>query len=61
LVKTHGGSTPVRTTTSKPPTGGTFRPPAEKKSIFMGSTSNQPTADQAMDDKKKRGTDKEVS
>jgi hypothetical protein len=60
VAKTHGGSIPVRTMVPKPPTGGTLWPPVEKKSTFMGSTSNQPTADQAADDKKKGVTDKEV-
>jgi hypothetical protein len=60
VVKTHGGSTLVRPTTPKPPSGGTLRPPVEKKSTFMGSTSNQPIVDQPTDDKKKGVTDKEV-
>jgi hypothetical protein len=60
MAKTHRGSTPVRTAAPKPSTGGTPRPPAEKKSTFVGSTSNQPTAEQATDDKKKGATDKEV-
>jgi hypothetical protein len=45
----------------KPPTGSTLRPLAEKKSTFVGSTSNQPIADQPKDDKKKGSTDKEVA
>jgi hypothetical protein len=36
----------------KLPTGGTLRPPVEKKSTFVSSTSNQHTADQPADDKK---------
>jgi hypothetical protein len=60
MTKAHGGSTPVRTAAPKPPTGDTPRPPAEKKSTFVGSTSNQPTTDQATDDKKKGVTNKEV-
>jgi hypothetical protein len=36
------------------------RPPIEKKSTFMGSTSNQPAADQLADDKKNGAIDKEV-
>jgi hypothetical protein len=40
VAKTHGGSTPVRTSSSKPPTSGTLWPPVEKKSTFVGSTSN---------------------
>jgi hypothetical protein len=59
--KTHRGSTPVRTADPKPPTGGTLQPPAEKKSTFMGSTSNQHTTDQSADDKKKGTTDQEVA
>jgi hypothetical protein len=61
VVKTHGGSTPVKTAAPNPPTGGILRPPIEKKSTFVGSTSNQPTADQAADDKKKGAADKEVA
>jgi hypothetical protein len=61
VVKTHGGSTPVRTAAPKAPIGGTLRPPAEKKSTFVGSTSNQHTVDQPTDDKKKGATDKEVA
>jgi hypothetical protein len=60
VAKAHGGSTPVRTMAPKPPTAGTLRPPAEKKSTFMSSTSNQPIADQSVDDKEKGATDKEV-
>jgi hypothetical protein len=37
----------------KPPAGDTPRTPAKKKRTFVGSTSNQPAADQSMDDKKK--------
>jgi hypothetical protein len=44
----------------KPPTDGTLWPPAEKKSTFMGSTSNKHTANQLADDKKKGAADKEV-
>jgi hypothetical protein len=60
VAKTHGESTPVRTVTPKAPAGGTLWPPAEKKSIFVGCTSNQHTANQPADDKKKGATDKEV-
>jgi hypothetical protein len=60
MAKTQGGSTPVRMAAPKPPTSSTLWLPAEKKGTFMGSTSNQPTADQAVDDKKKGATDKEV-
>jgi hypothetical protein len=61
VAKAHGGSTPIRTATPKPPTAGTHRPHAEKKSTFMGSTSNQPIADQLVDDKKKGAADMEVA
>jgi hypothetical protein len=60
VAKAHGGSTLVRSATPKPPAGGTLQPPAEKKSTFMGSTSNQPITDQLADDKKKGATDMEV-
>jgi hypothetical protein len=61
MAKMHGGSTSTRMVVPKPPAGGTPRPSAEKKSTFVGSMSNQPTADQSMDDKKKGVMDKEVS
>jgi hypothetical protein len=61
VAKTHGESTPIRTVAPKLPTGGTLRPPAEKKSTFVGSTSHQPTTDQVVDDKKKGAADKEVA
>jgi hypothetical protein len=61
VAKTHGGSTPVRTAAPKALAGGTLQPPAEKKSTFMGFTSNQHTADQPTDDKKKGASDKEVT
>jgi hypothetical protein len=61
VAKTHRGSTPVRTVAPTPPTDGTLRSPAEKKSIFVGSTSHQPTTDQVVDDKKKGDADKEVA
>jgi hypothetical protein len=59
VAKTHGGSTLVKTAAPKPPTGGILQP-LEKKSIFVGSTSNQHTTDQSVDDKKKGATNKEV-
>jgi hypothetical protein len=61
VAKTHGGSTPIRISVSKPPAADTHRPPLDKKNTFMGATSNQPSADQAVDDKKKWATDKEVA
>jgi hypothetical protein len=45
----------------KPPTCSTLRLPIEKKSTFMGSTSNQPIVDQPANDKKKGATNKEVA
>jgi hypothetical protein len=60
VAKTHRGSTPVKIEAPKPSTGSTLWPLAEKKSTFMGSTSNQHTTDQPVDDKKKGATDKEV-
>jgi hypothetical protein len=60
MAKMHEASTPVRTVVPKPLTSSTPRSPAEKKSIFVGSTSNQPTADQSADDKKKGAANKEV-
>jgi hypothetical protein len=60
VAMTHRRCTPVRTVVPKPPTGGTLRPAAEKKSTFMGFTSHQPTTDQVVDDKKTGAADKEV-
>jgi hypothetical protein len=60
VAKAHGGSTPIRTVASKPLAAGTHRPPPEKKNTCVGATSNQPSADQAVDDKKKEAADKEV-
>jgi hypothetical protein len=61
VAKAHGGSTPIRIAAPKPPAVGTHQPPIEKKSTFVGSTSNQPIADQPVDDKKKGAIDKEVA
>jgi hypothetical protein len=61
VAKTHGGSTPVRPTMPKPPTGVTLRSPAEKKTTFVGSMLNQPTTEQAADDKKSGATEKEIA
>jgi hypothetical protein len=58
--KEAGGSTPAKTMAPKSPTDGTLQSRAKKKSTLMGSTSNQPIADQPADDKKKGATDKEV-
>jgi hypothetical protein len=60
VAKAHGGSTPIRTGDSKSPAVDMHRPPLEKKNTFMGATSNQPSVDQAVDDKKKGVADKEV-
>jgi hypothetical protein len=61
VAKAHGGRTPIRTGVSKPPAVGTHQPPPEKKNTFLGATSNQPSADQAVNDKKKEAADKEVA
>jgi hypothetical protein len=61
VAKAHGGSTLIRIVATKPPAAGTHRPPAEKKSTFVGFVSNQPIADQLVDDKKKGAADKEVA
>jgi hypothetical protein len=60
VAKAHRGSTPIRTSVSKPPAVGTHQSPLEKKNTFVGATSNQPSVDQAVDDKKKGAVDKEV-
>jgi hypothetical protein len=60
VAKAHGGSTLIKTTVSKPPAVSTQRPPPEKKNTFVGATSNQPSADQAVDDKKRGVVDKKV-
>jgi hypothetical protein len=59
-AKMHGGSTLTKMVAPKRLADGTPRPPVEKKSTFVGSTSNQPAADQSADDKKKGATDNEV-
>jgi hypothetical protein len=61
MAKAQGGSTPIRIAAPKPSTVGTHWPPAEKKSTFVGSTSNQSIADQLVDDRKKGDADKEVA
>jgi hypothetical protein len=61
VAKVHGGSTLIRIVVSKPLAAGTHRPPLEKKNTFMGATSNQPSADQTVDDKKKGVANKEVA
>jgi hypothetical protein len=61
VAKTHGGSTPVKIVAPKSPSSSTLRPPAEKRSTFVGSTSAQPTNDQPADNKKKGAIDKKVA
>jgi hypothetical protein len=61
VAKAHGGSTLIRTAVLKPPAVGTHRPPPKKKKTFVGATSNQPSANQVVDDKKKGVVDKEVA
>jgi hypothetical protein len=61
VAKAHGGSTPIRTGVFKPPATSTHQPSPEKKNTFVGVMSNQPSADQAVNDKKKGATDKEVA
>jgi hypothetical protein len=61
VAKAHGGSTLIRTVVAKPPAAETFWPLTEKKSTFVGSTTNQPITDQLVDDKKKGAADKEVA
>jgi hypothetical protein len=58
VARAHRGSTLIRIVAPKPPAAGTLWPPAEKKSTFVGSTSNQPITNQSVDDKKKGSTDK---
>jgi hypothetical protein len=60
VAKIHGGSTLIRTSVSKPSAADTHWPPRDKKNTFMGAMSNQPSVDQAVDDKKKGVADKEV-
>jgi hypothetical protein len=50
----------IRIAALKPSVTGTLRPPVEKKSTFVGSTSSQPINDQPVDGNKKGATDKEV-
>jgi hypothetical protein len=61
VAKAYGGSTLIRTGVFKPPTVSTHRPPPKKKNTFVGTMSNQPSVDQAVDDKKKGVVDKEVA
>jgi hypothetical protein len=60
MAKTHGGSTPVKIVAPKPPSDSTPRTPAEKKSTFIGSMSNQSAVDQSTNDKKKGAMNKDV-
>jgi hypothetical protein len=61
VTKAHEGSTLIRIAAPKPPAADTHRPPTEKRSTFVGSTSNQLIADQPVDDKKKGTANKEVT
>jgi hypothetical protein len=55
----HGGNTQSKSLAPKPPTNGNPRPPSTKKGTHVASGSNQPPADQQVDDR--RGAiDKEV-
>jgi hypothetical protein len=56
MAKTHGGSTPAKTTTPRSAVGSTPCPPTAKKGTLVVSTSNQPATDE-----KKGGIDKEIS
>jgi hypothetical protein len=60
LAKTQGGSTPLKTSTPRPPIVSTPQPPSAKKGTYVASSSNQQLADQPTDDKKKGADDKEV-
>jgi hypothetical protein len=60
VIKTQGGSTPLRSSTPKPSIAGTPQAPSAKKGAFVASPSTQPPADQPMDDKKKGANDKEI-
>jgi hypothetical protein len=63
VAKTKGGSTPNKSSTSKPPTGSTPRAPAAQKGTYIASASNQVPVDLKADNNLK-GTavveDKEV-
>jgi hypothetical protein len=59
-AKTHGGSTPAKTTTAKPVAGGTPRPPPVKKGIIIASASNQQPAKQTGGEKMKEPSDKDI-
>jgi hypothetical protein len=60
VVKTQGGSTPLRSPAPEPLTIGIPRPPSTKKDTYVASTSNQLPTDQPTDDKNKGVSDKEV-
>jgi hypothetical protein len=63
VAKTQGGSTPLKTSASKSPIGGTPRAPSAKKGTYVASPYTQQPIDQLVDDKK-NGTalpkDKEI-
>jgi hypothetical protein len=60
VVKTHGGSTPFKSSAPKPLTISSPRTPLAKKGTYGASTSQQPPTDQQAGDKKKEADDKEV-
>jgi hypothetical protein len=60
VVKTQGGSTPLRSLAPKPLTVGTPRTHSAKKGTYTASTSNQLPADQLVINKKKGPNDKEI-
>jgi hypothetical protein len=63
VSKTQGGNTPLKTSATKPPTGGMIRPPSAKKGTYVASASTRQPTNQPVDNKQK-GTlameDKEI-
>jgi hypothetical protein len=59
VAKTSSRSNLFRLPVPKPQTIGTPRPPSAKKGTHVASGSNQPPADQSVDDKRKGAADKE--
>jgi hypothetical protein len=59
-VKTHNGSTSIKSPVPKPSVIDSPRPPLAKKGAYGASSSNQQPADQSVDLKKKEVADKEV-
>jgi hypothetical protein len=60
VANTQGDSTPLRSSTPKPPITGTPRPPSTKKGAYSTSPSIQHPANQSVDNKKKGADDKEI-